>query len=65
MSDPLEHKPGDIISLRTQSVKHADGSWHTHFYTHWDGILACEGRETVRLTDYEAEILNKGSSFSR
>lgn len=62
----MEHfTTGQEVSLRTQSVEHADDTFHIHYYEHWNGILACEGWETVTLTEYEAEGLNKYGSFSR
>ncbi len=54
-----------MTNLRTQQVKHADESFHVHYYTHWDGLLSCEGGETVTLSEYEAERLNQGNGFYR
>jgi hypothetical protein len=63
MRDP--YQAGERINLRTQSIKCADGHYRTSFYTHWDGLLQCEGNQTVSLTQHEADLLNKYGTFIR
>ena len=59
------YKVNDTVILRTQQKYAVDGEPFTVFYPDWDGLLACEGQESVVLSREEAEALNTYDSFTR
>jgi hypothetical protein len=62
-----DYEAGQTVSLRYQVINSDDSPTGRKqvLYAHWEMLLACEGSETVTLTEDEASTLNEYGRFYR